>query len=70
MRQVVSLAAKEAQALNHWQIGTEHILLGLLHEDDGVAARVLQKMGLTSQRTREEIAKLNSDDFVDSGLGT
>jgi ATP-dependent Clp protease ATP-binding subunit ClpA len=69
VKQVLSLAAKEARALNHRQVGTDHILLGLLREGDGIAARVLQKMGMTIDRTRQEIVKIDSDDFVDGGLG-
>ena len=42
VKKVVALAAKEARALNHTYVGTEHILLGLLQEGDGVAARVLK----------------------------
>ena len=44
VKKVLSLAAKEAKALNHTYVGTEHILLGLLREGDGVAARVLKNM--------------------------
>ena len=69
VKHVLWLAAKEAQASNHSQVGTEHILLGLLHERDGVAARVLQKRGLTFERARQEIRKDGSDDFLDQGLG-
>jgi ATP-dependent Clp protease ATP-binding subunit ClpC len=45
-RRVLTLAQDEAQRLNHNYIGTEHILLGLVKEEDGVAARVLVSMGL------------------------
>ena len=43
VKKVLALASKEAKALNHTYVGTEHILLGLLREGDGVAAKVLQK---------------------------
>jgi ATP-dependent Clp protease ATP-binding subunit ClpC len=45
VKKVLALAAKEAKALNHTYLGTEHILLGLLREGDGVAARVLKNLG-------------------------
>src|SRR5574342_390829 len=44
VKKVLALAAKEAKALNHTYVGTEHILLGLLREGDGVAARVLKNL--------------------------
>ena len=49
-RQVVVLAQEEARMLNHNYIGTEHILLGLIREGDGVAAQVLEKLGATWTR--------------------
>ena len=55
VKKVLALANKEAKALNHSYVGTEHILLGLLREGDGVAARVLQKLNVDIQRTRNEI---------------
>ena len=45
-RRVLSLAQEEAQRFNHNYIGTEHILLGLVRETDGVAARVLSSLGV------------------------
>jgi ATP-dependent Clp protease ATP-binding subunit ClpA len=57
VKKVLSLAAKEAKALNHSYVGTEHLLLGLLCEGDGVAARVLQNMGVDVERVRREILK-------------
>ena len=45
VKKVLALAAKEAKALNHTYVGTEHILLGLLREGDGVAARVSEEPG-------------------------
>src|SRR5258707_1126005 len=57
VKKVLSLAAKEAKALNHTSIGTEHILLGLLREGDGVAARVLKNMDVDIEQTRQEILK-------------
>ena len=55
--EVFSLAATEAQALNHSYVGTEHILLGLLREGDGVAGWVLLNLGVDIERTRQEILK-------------
>jgi ATP-dependent Clp protease ATP-binding subunit ClpC len=57
VKKVLSLAAKEAKALNHTYVGTEHILLGLLREGDGVAARVLKNMDVDIEQTRQEILK-------------
>lgn len=55
VKKVIAIAAKEAKALNHTYVGTEHILLGLLREGDGVAARILRNLGLDREKTREEI---------------
>jgi ATP-dependent Clp protease ATP-binding subunit ClpA len=57
IKRVLALAAKEAKALNHTYVGTEHILLGLIREGDGVAARVLKDLGVELEKTREEILK-------------
>src|ERR1700742_4929878 len=57
VKKVLALAAKEAKALNHTYVGTEHILLGLLREGDGVAARVLRTYGIDIEQTRQEILK-------------
>jgi len=56
-RKVMNLAKTEAQRLNHEYIGTEHILLGLIHEGSGVAANVLRNMGIDLRRIRGEIEK-------------
>jgi ATP-dependent Clp protease ATP-binding subunit ClpA len=55
---VLALAAKEARALNHTYVGTEHILLGLLREGDGVAPRVLMSLGVDTEKTRLEILRI------------
>src|SRR5687767_6205413 len=55
VKKVLALAAKEAKALNHTYVGTEHILLGLLREGDGVAARVLKNLDVDIEQTRQEI---------------
>src|SRR3954466_3959515 len=57
VKKVLALAAKEAKNLNHTYVGTEHILLGLLREGDGVAARVLKNMDVDIEQTRQEILK-------------
>ena len=54
-RQVVVLAQDEARALKHNYIGTEHILLGLLRENDGLAAQALQSIGLWLDRARAAV---------------
>jgi ATP-dependent Clp protease ATP-binding subunit ClpC len=55
VKKVLALANKEAKQLSHSYVGTEHILLGLLREGEGVAARVLQSLDVDIQRTRNEI---------------
>src|SRR5947207_5926647 len=57
VKKVLALAVKEAKALNHTYVGTEHILLGLLREGDGVAARVLKNLDVDIEQTRQEILK-------------
>ena len=57
-RKVVILAKEEARRFNHDYIGTEHILLGLIREGEGVAAAVLQKLGVSLENIRLEIEKL------------
>jgi predicted dehydrogenase len=57
VKKVLALAAKEAKNLNHTYVGTEHILLGLLREGDGVAARVLKNLDIDIAQTRQEILK-------------
>jgi ATP-dependent Clp protease ATP-binding subunit ClpC len=57
VKKVLSLAGKEAKALNHTYVGTEHILLGLLREGDGVAAKVLKNLDVDIEQCRQEILK-------------
>jgi ATP-dependent Clp protease ATP-binding subunit ClpC len=57
VKKVLALAGKEAKTLNHSYIGTEHILLGLLREGDGVAARVLQSLNIDIDKARSEILR-------------
>ena len=55
VKKVLALAGKEAKSLNHSYVGTEHILLGLLREGEGVAARVLKSLDVDIERCRNEI---------------
>src|ERR1700675_337345 len=64
VKKVLALAAKEAKGLNHSYVGTEHILLGLLREGDGIAARVLKSLEVDPARTRNEILKELDPDFI------
>jgi len=57
-RRVVVLAQEEARMLNHNYIGTEHILLGLVHEGDGVAARVLSSMDISLEAVRMRVEEI------------
>src|ERR1700709_441764 len=59
-RRVVVLAQEEARMLNHNYIGTEHILLGLIREGEGVAAQVLVKLGADLNRVRQQVIQLLS----------
>jgi len=59
-KKVIELAVDEARQLNHNYIGTEHLLLGLLREGEGVAAGVLESFGITLERARREISHLLS----------
>src|SRR5213596_3593344 len=74
VKKVLALASKEAKALNHTYVGTEHILLGLLREGDGVAARVLKNLDVDIEQTRQEILKeldpnFNSGEEAPAGEG-
>src|SRR5512146_394461 len=64
VKKVLALAQKEAKALNHTYVGTEHILLGLLREGDGVAARVLKNLDVDIEQTRAEILKELDPNFA------
>jgi ATP-dependent Clp protease ATP-binding subunit ClpC len=64
VKKVLALASKEARALNHSYVGTEHILLGLLREGEGVAAHVLKSLEIDIERTRNEILKELDPNFT------
>ena len=57
-RRVVVLAQEEARMLNHNYIGTEHILLGLIHEGEGVAAKALESLGISLQAVRQQVEEI------------
>src|SRR5512137_1457596 len=60
-KKVLELAVEEAQNLNHTYVGTEHLLLGLLREEEGIAARVLENIGVKLNDVREEVLNLMSE---------
>ena len=64
VKKVLALAGKEAKALGHSYVGTEHILLGLLREGDGVAAKVLKNLDVDIERTRNEILRELNPNFT------
>src|SRR4051812_28126968 len=57
-RRVVVLAQEEARMLNHNYIGTEHILLGLIHEGEGVAAKALESLGIALEGVRAQVEEI------------
>ena len=64
VKKVLALAGKEAKALGHSYVGTEHVLLGLLREGDGVAAKVLKNLDVDIERTRNEILRELNPNFT------
>jgi len=66
VKKVLALAGKEAKGLNHSYVGTEHILLGLLREGEGVAARVLKSLDVDADRCRNEILSELDPNFSSS----
>ena len=66
VKKVLALAGKEAKSLNHSYVGTEHILLGLLREGEGVAARVLKSLDIDVERCRNEILSELDPNFSSS----
>ena len=57
VKKVLALAAKEAKTMKHTYVGTEHLLLGMLREGDGVASRVLTNLNVDAEKTRREILR-------------
>jgi ATP-dependent Clp protease ATP-binding subunit ClpC len=66
VKKVLALAGKEAKALQHSYVGTEHILLGLLREGEGVAAQVLRNLEIDLDRTRNEVLRELDPNFAPS----
>jgi len=70
-KRVIDLAYDEARNLNNNYIGTEHLLLGLIREGDGLAGRVLSKLGVELEKARREVMTLQDNDTqAKSGFGT
>jgi ATP-dependent Clp protease ATP-binding subunit ClpC len=75
-KKVIELSIDEARKLNHTYVGTEHILLGLIREGEGVAARVLANLGVSLSKARQQVLQLLGGDISDtspdkeSGAGT
>ena len=69
VKKVLALAQKEAKQLNHNYVGTEHILLGLLREGEGAAARILKSLDVDIERCRNEILKELDPNFTPSEGG-
>ncbi len=68
-KKVIELAVDEARRLNHHYIGTEHLLLGLVREGEGIASGVLENLGVNLARVREETLRVLSQDPDSSGGG-
>jgi ATP-dependent Clp protease ATP-binding subunit ClpC len=68
-KKVLELGLRESLQLGHNHIGTEHILLGLLREGEGVAAQVMVRLGADLNRVRREVIRLVSGDVSDEGIG-
>ncbi|MCH7662748.1 MAG: NDP-hexose 4-ketoreductase, partial [Chloroflexi bacterium] len=66
-RRVLSLAHQEAERMRHNYIGTEHLLLGLIREEGGVAARVLRELGLEASRVEEIVQRLTGTGQYEGG---
>jgi ATP-dependent Clp protease ATP-binding subunit ClpC len=69
-KKVIEYSMEEARNLNHNYVGTEHILLGLLREQEGVAAQVLMNLGLKLEEVREEVLNLLGESSGSSGKGS
>jgi len=64
VKKVIALAQKEAKSMNHLQVGTEHMLLGLLREGDGVGAKVLQLFNVNLERARKEVLRQSDPNYL------
>src|SRR5258706_9534203 len=63
-KRVIDLSYDEARQLSNNYIGTEHLLLGLIREEEGLAGRVLAKLGVDLERTRQEVLALQDNDGI------
>ncbi|MEE9247599.1 MAG: ATP-dependent Clp protease ATP-binding subunit [Dehalococcoidia bacterium] len=68
-KKVIELAVDEARRLNHQYIGTEHLMIGLLREGDGVAAGVLESLGVNLEKARSETTRLLSQSYAQAQSG-
>lgn len=66
-KKVIELSIDEARKLNHTYVGTEHILLGLIREGEGVAARVLGNLGVSLSKARQQVLQLLGGDISEAG---
>jgi ATP-dependent Clp protease ATP-binding subunit ClpC len=66
-KRVIELSIDEARKLNHNYVGTEHLLLGLIREGEGVAARVLSNLGVSLNKARQQVLQLLGGDLADAG---
>src|ERR1700733_4037568 len=69
VKKVIALAQKEARNLNHTYVGTEHLLLGLLREGDGVAAKVLRALDVDIEQCRQRVLKELDPNFAAQQAG-
>ena len=69
-KKVVELAVDEARRMNHTYIGTEHLLIGLLREGEGVAAGVLESLGVTLEKVRAETHRILSNSSTTTSQGS
>ncbi len=68
-KRVLELSIEEARSMNHTYVGTEHLLLGLLREESGLAARILKEQGASLEEVRKEILKLLGTEMASSPQG-
>jgi ATP-dependent Clp protease ATP-binding subunit ClpC len=70
VKHVIELALEEVRSLQHNYVGTEHVLLGLIREEEGVAAQVLKNLGLKLEGVRIEILNLHGESGEPSEAGS
>ena len=68
-KKVLEYAIEEARAMKHSYVGTEHLLLGLLREDSGMAAKVLSSLGINAEMVRQETLKLLGGEGLEGSSG-